>query len=128
MLNHISWADYTSTIIAVTIVYYLFVIAYYYGRDIIYYVSLKTNGSRDQPGLLWQDPVASISDELNAFIAENARNGSDKVSILSGARCILQRFPIQQDAGGKIEETITRLCEQYCSVHLADDELKGLWL
>ncbi len=121
MLNQISWADYISTIIAVTIVYYLFVATHYYGKDILLYISARSAGSNSISFTREQSESTLIPNELKAFIAET--DHADKDSIISGMNYILKRYDIDHTAKDKINTYI----KVNCSAHLSDEEMQGIW-
>lgn len=120
MLSQISWADYTSTIIAVTIMYYLFAGGHFYGKDILLYISARRANSNTS---FAAEPVrpSFIPDELKAFIAETG--DADKESIISGMNYILQRYDIDHPTKNNINSYI----KDNCSAHLSDEEMQGIW-
>jgi len=120
MLSQISWADYTSTIIAVTIMYYLFVAGHFYGKDILLYISARHSNS-NAISFTEQETPAFVPDELKAFIAETGE--SDKDSIISGMNYILQRYDLDHSTKNKINSYI----KDNCSAHLSDEEMQGIW-
>ena len=121
MLSQISWADYTSTIIAVTILYYLFAGGHFYGKDILLYISARSANSK--AASFTAEPVqpSFIPDELKAFIAETG--DADKESIISGMNYILQRYDIDHATKNSISSYI----KENCSAHLSDEEMQGVW-
>lgn len=122
MLNQISWADYISTIIAVTILYYLFTGGHYYGRDILQYISARSKSTDTSisfgPG---QIQPAFVPDELKAFLSE-ARD-SDIATMLSGIQYILNRYEFDEEKKNNVNTYI----KNNCSVTLTEDELRGIW-
>ena len=120
MLSQISWADYTSTIIAVTIMYYLFAGGHFYGKDILLYISARS-ANANAISFTEQAPPTFVPDELKAFIAETGE--TDKDSILSGMNYILQRYDLDHATKNSINSYI----KDNCSAHLSDEEMQGIW-
>ena len=121
MLSQISWADYTSTIIAVTILYYLFAGGHFYGKDILLYLSARSANS-NTPSFIAEPVLPSfIPDELKAFIAETG--DADKESIISGMNYILRRYDLDHSTRNGINSYI----KDNCSAHLSDEEMQGIW-
>jgi hypothetical protein len=121
MLNQISWADYISTIIAVTILYYLFVGGHFYGKDILLYVSARSAKSNSISFAAEQVQPSFIPDELKAYITE--AGNADKDLIISGMNYILKRYDVDDITKSNINTYI----KTNCSAHLSDQEMQGIW-
>lgn len=121
MLSQVSWADYISTIIAITILYYLFAGGHFYGKDILLYISARRTSSNAISFSEKQAPPAFIPDELKAFIVE--AGDTDKESLISGMNYILQRYDLDHSTKNNINSYI----KDNCSAHLSDEEMQGIW-
>jgi len=121
MLSQISWADYTSTIIAATIMYYLFVGGHFYSKDILLYISARSANANSISFTSEPEAPAFVPDELKAFIAETGE--ADKDSIISGMNYILQRYDLDDTTKNSVNSYI----KDNCSAHLSDEEMQGVW-
>lgn len=121
MLNNISWADYISTIITLTILYYLLIGLHYYGRDLLVYIGGRNQGNSNRLTFMEKSPVPSIPDELSAYIEESGH--ADNETLLSGMRHILKRYDVEESTKINIQSYI----KDHCSAHLTDEEMQGIW-
>ena len=150
MFSNISWQQYWTTLIVITLAYY-FVIYLVYFRKAVPLSSKKqmfdlhTSGKEERQPTLFEADDAGVAqtvkeseenivhaclDELNAFFENGKKIKVVKSELMFGLCSILQKYPSLRNSDYK--ESLTNLiamqCENICSIHLSAEELKGVWL
>ncbi len=137
--------------------YYLVILLLYYRNDFKYWLAsrhgeripsapaFETNGKElHQPQLLSEEIiqgnvggdkqeaipiVQSLKDEVHAFFDE-AHKGITKKDLLVFLNGITNKYPtvLESPYQQSINQLIVFLAEQNCSVHLNDEDVRGVWL
>jgi len=72
--------------------------------------------------------VNDLEDEIQSFL-EASGESSDKLEVLESLKRMLQKYAVLKgtSATGRINKLIVSTCENYCSIHLNEDEVSELW-
>ena len=147
MFTEISWGSYI-TIVAVLITgYYLFVGFRYYQGDLLQLLSgkkmspdnrasfteIKKNRKEnlqeaiEKPNLF--QLAQSVSDEIQAFLHEGARNKLNGGEVMKGLHHLLGKYPDLKNSSFSeiIENLIINECEINFSMQLDTAQTKALW-
>jgi len=111
--------------------YYLFIGYRYYRNDLLELISGKRNTTKDNDVSTQrhQPLIQSFSDEVHAFMEQAGKNELDKKDIMQSLQLLLKKYPALKDSGlqKSVQNLIINECASYCSIHLSDEELGGLW-
>jgi len=131
MFTQISWSSYIVTVLLLLGGYYLFIGYWYYRNDLLQLISGKRNTTNDKlvSTQRHQTLIQSFSDEVHAFMEQAVKNKLDKKDIMQSLQLLLQKYPALKDSGlqGSVQNLIINEYASYCSIHLSDEELSGLW-
>jgi hypothetical protein len=131
MFTQISWSSYIVTVLLLLGGYYLFIGYGYYRNDLLQLISGKRNTTNDKlvSTQRHQTLIQLFSDEVKAFMEQAGKNKLDKKDIMQSLQLLLQKYPALKDSGlqGSVQSLIINECTSYCSIHLSDEELSGLW-
>ena len=146
MLNNISWASYTYAISIILLIYYVFVIAIFYRKDLQGILARHrergaplhaTPANVDADGYSQDVPTeAKVSNEthelllsLQSLIKKAAARKFPKEELLHSLKLKLQTYPSIEDIRlkGNVNNFIKLECENNCSIHLTEEEVKVLW-
>ena len=148
MLNNISWASYANALSILLFIYYGFVLIIYYRNDLINHLK-KINGGLNSSPLSYSqnesDNVEIITgesdEEMNASnnelllniqltIKNCAARNLIREEILLALKLQLQQKEAAYEPIGKkeINNFIKAQFENYCSIHLSEEEINVLWL
>ncbi|HWI93865.1 MAG TPA: hypothetical protein VNT20_21445 [Flavisolibacter sp.] len=149
MFSNISWQEYWTLLVAITLVYYIVVYLVYFrnGSSLsspkqVFNLDTSANGDNqptlfevDNPGIKQtmkeseEYIIEACIDELNAFFENGKKTKAIKHELMFGLFTILQKYPSLRSSDYK--ESLTNLiatqCENICSIHLSAEELKGVW-
>ncbi|HUN01270.1 MAG TPA: hypothetical protein PLS00_00330 [Niabella sp.] len=143
----ISWLDYLATAFLVLVFYYAAILLIYYRKDIKHKLlsakgsvakppidrALFTSSLQEQRGDIVdatiEAPMHSLVDELQAYVSQSGKEGTEKEYLFAGIKKLLLKYP---DIPGSIyQEGITNLiaviAENNCAVHFSAEELSELW-
>ena len=139
MLKSITWAEYISFITALALVYYAFIIFLYYKSEIklllsgkIHLIALPTGRKLNSPNSgVSTEPQHSTTELINilsATIQSAASNFSSKTELIEVLKDNLDGHAQLQDdvSRGTIINFITRESRNQCSIHLSEEDLRGL--
>ncbi|HUZ60577.1 MAG TPA: hypothetical protein VMU83_17530 [Hanamia sp.] len=131
MFTQNSWSSYIVTVLLLLGGYYLFIGYRYYRNDLLQLISGKRNTTNDKlvSTQRHQTLIQSFSDEVHAFMEQAVKNKLDKKDIMQSLQLLLQKYPALKDSGlqGSVQNLIINEYASYCSIHLSDEELSGLW-
>lgn len=128
MFTQISWSNYISTILILSVAYYLFLAFYYYRKDVVKIFAAKKNISGENISFDFQKPMLqSFSVEVRAFLFEAIRNNLDKGDIMRSVQMLIRKYPGVKDMTFRncIEHLIIE--ESAASIHLGEQDLSELW-
>lgn len=144
MLNNISWASYAYAISTIVVIYYVLVIALFFRRDLqglllrhpITLPDITDNGtsvSASHTQNIQENCIGSDTNELllslQSLIKKAAARKFPKEELLLSLQLKLQNYPALNNGlvKGNINNFIKTACENNCSIHLLDNEVKVLW-
>jgi len=155
MLKNISWSDYWIFIGITLVVYYASVSALYYLNEIKQIFSgnsslrLKLNHSKrfvitnldnkgnysntdnisSQPVNDINSVVSEYMNEIKSLLQQAAHNNLIRQEIIYSLQQLANKYFSIRDSPFKsfITNYIFIECYNYCSIHLDEDELKGMW-
>ena len=148
MLNNISWASYANALSILLFIYYGFVLIIYYRNDLINHLK-KINGGLNSSPLSYSqnesDNVEIITgesdEEMNASYNELLLNIKSTIKNCAARNLIREeillalKLQLQQKEGAyeligkkEINNFIKVQFENYCSIHLREEEINVLWL
>lgn len=128
MFTQISWSNYITTILILSVAYYLFLAFYYYRKDVVKIFAAKKNISGENISFDFQKPMLqSFSVEVRAFLFEAIRNNLDKGDIMRSVQMLIRKYPGVKDMTfrNSIEHLIIE--ESAASIHLGEQDLSELW-
>jgi hypothetical protein len=135
MLKMISWISLLTWMGILAVAYYLVVVARYYQREVMAFLTGKTwkvhpSGTKDQgdeekPELFtaMEKAIAALRESLQEVTA-GAGNREDAIAAVKG---ILRKYAYLRGTPYAIAIHHFLLRETYESVRLNEDEVKGLW-
>jgi hypothetical protein len=156
MFKSISWSSYGIFVLIILVVYYATIGLLYYLNEIKQIFSgkssllLKLNRSKrfvakndiqHQNDRLYKEAMAQDSEENLHALADEcmndikntlqhaANNNLVKQEIIYSLQQLINRYPSLKDTSLKsfITNYILIECANYCSIHLDEDEFKGIW-
>lgn len=139
MFQTISWTGYITLIILILAVYYLYVLIKWFPKELKNLKFFKGNQSADENGEAGakEAPLKNLSIEQLLIVDSKRlirRAGKEKMpraTLLAALQAMIRADPwhlIREEPFRQTLNDIIRLeAETYCSIHLDDDELYGLW-
>ena len=154
MLNSISWQAYGTTVLLVTVIYYLFVYLVYFknrahlpgtvGQPVRDNLSVPASAqSRTSPQFLFEGTgdfenppieteehlVYACMDELTAFFEQSKTATCSKEALIASLETLLSKYPTLKNSGYKesFSHVLVTQCEQVCSIHLTAEDLVRVW-
>lgn len=128
MFRHISWSNYFTTILLLSICYYLFLIYRYYRKDILkIFAGRKITGVENLSTDFHPTMLQSFSLEIRSFLFEAIRNNLNKEDIMGSIQMLIRKYPGVKDATfrNSIEHLIIEEVAE--SIHLSEHDLSELW-
>ncbi len=128
MFTQISWSTYLTTILLLSIAYYLFLALRYYRKDILKIFAGKKITGSEKFSFDFQNPMLqSFSVEVRAFLFEAIKNSLDKEDIIGSIRMLIRKYPGVKDMTlrNSIEHLIIE--ESAATIHLSNQDLSELW-
>jgi hypothetical protein len=149
MFSNISWQEYWTLIVVITLVYYLLVylVCLRTGLQLSsqkQVINLDSSAKEENQPILFEidNPgleqgvresggpvIQACMDELNSFFENQGKTKAAKAEVMFALHTILQKYPSLRKSDYKepITNVIATQCENICSVHLSAEELKGVW-
>lgn len=147
MFTEISWDSYITIIAVLVTGYYLFVGFRYYRSDFIELLSGKKMSQADRASFTevqkshkenlqeaFEKPnlfqlAQSVSDEIQAYLHEGAKNKLNGDEVMKGLRLLLGKYPDLKNSSFSevIENLIINDCEANFSMQLDTVQIKALW-
>jgi hypothetical protein len=151
MFSNISWQQYWTSVVVITLAYYLVIYLLYFrkGFALLFpsglheYNSPLKEKEESRPSLFENDSLGfkqmtenneehiayACMDELNAFFENQKSSKAVKSEVMYALYGILQKYPSLRNCDYKesITNVIALQCENICSIHLSAEELKGVW-
>ncbi len=135
MFSSVSWKEYLILITIVLAIYYTIFLVYYRmdllqilsgGKNLLSFNKAVINRNISEESI---PMMQSLADEVNAYLSEAAQNDFDKEEILMALRYLIGKYPALLNAAHRssIENLMVSACENYCSLHLDESELNGIW-
>lgn len=135
MFSSVSWKEYLIFITIVVAIYYTILLVYY-RMDLSQILSGSKNLLSFNKAVINRNiseetipMMQSLLDEVNAYLNEAAQSDFNKEEILMALRFLIGKYPALLNAAHRssIENLIVSACESYCSLHLDESELNGIW-
>ena len=147
MLKDISWTDYWVFILIILAAYYITIGCLYYLTEIKQMLSGKSNLLL-QPHSLKKVFVSKVSivnteseddlhplvkecmDRIRNLLKEAAENTLVKEEIIYSLQQLTSKYSVIKNSPFKsfITDYILIECDNYCSIHLDDEEVREIWL
>ncbi len=147
MLKNISWANYWIFILVTVASYYITIGCLYYLAEIKQVLQGKSNlfkklnSSKNavvtrNPSVIPQSEdnlqqiVSEYIDEITISLKEAAEKSLIKQEIIYSLQQLANKYSVVKTSPFKsfITDYILIECNNYCSIHLEDDEVKRIWL
>lgn len=128
MFTQISWSTYLTTILILSIAYYLLLAFHFYRKDILkIFTGKKITGSENFSFDFQKPMLQSFSVEVRAFLFEAIKNSLNKEDIMRSIQMLISKYPGVKDMTfrNSIEHLIIE--ESAASIHLSDQDLSELW-
>jgi hypothetical protein len=128
MFRHISWGTYITTILLLTVGYYLFLLYRYYRKDIVkVFEGRKNTGVENLTIDFQQSMQQSFSAEVRAFLFEAIKNNLNKEDIMRSIQMLIRKYEGVKDITfrNSVEHLIIE--ESAASIHLSENDLDELW-
>jgi hypothetical protein len=136
MLTRISWTDYLVTIVILLLIYYAFVLSLFYKQDILLLITGKDRRilTATDEGLQndnFSEVIEPLADEVKALIGqssygnmpvEESKKALNRLMASERFQCLKETSYYEQ-----LNQLIAREYETYCSMHLSEEDLEGLW-
>ena len=148
MLNNISWASYAYAVGLIIGIYYLFIVIVYYRKEIQnLFVSQKntvklfegnsSNSSLNATAIDGVPPAVSESNSEKQELILSLQSLIKKAGVLKypkeelqlALQLRLKHYPASKsgELRNSINIFIKEACQNNCSIHLSDEEVKELW-
>lgn len=149
MFSNISWQEYWTSIIVITLAYYLVIYLLYFKKSLQLSspkqeFNLDTSIKGESKPTLFEvensgtgltmnenqvHVIEACMDELNAFFDNQKKTKAVKSELMFGLYTILQKYPSLRSSDYKesLTNVIATQSENICSIHLSADDLKGVW-
>ena len=133
MFTSVSWGDYAVYVTVALIIYYIWVFFIFYARNVYRLLNTKKQVSsiqiKDQNQ---SDEIFSIiyqlQDEIRTAIGEAAGKKYAKPEIIYSLQSVLKKYSLKSTPFQfAVNNFIERQCENNCSIHLNEEDLKQLW-
>ena len=147
MLKNISWANYWIFILVTLAAYYITIGCLYYLAEIKQLLQGKSNlfvklntsknaGIARNPSITPQSEdnlqqiVSEYIDEITTALKQAAENSLIKQEIIYSLQQIANKYAVVKNSPFKsfITDYILIECNNYCSIHLDDEEVKRIWI
>jgi hypothetical protein len=147
MLKNISWANYWIFILVTLAAYYITIGCIYYLAEIKQLLQgksnlfVKLNTSKNaaiarNPSITPQSEdnlqqiVSKYIDEITVALKEAAENSLIKQEIIYSLQQLSTKYSVVKNSPFKsfITDYILIECNNYCSIHLDDEEVKRIWI
>lgn len=144
MFQTISWQTYWTTIMILSIGYYLFIYLLYFRKGLMngfQNLSAETpitattksfsDNKTDSENIDNEErPAQSCLDEINAFFEAKKKSKTVKSELLYGLHALVQKYPSLKASSYRntLSNIMVTQAENICSVHLSADEVKSVWL
>lgn len=128
MFTQISWSSYLTTILLLSVAYYLFLAFHYYRKDVVKIFAGKKNTGVENGSMDFQKPMLqSFSVEMRAFLFEAIKNNLNKEDIIGSIQMLIRKYPGIKDITfrNSVEHVIIE--ESAASIHLNAQDLSELW-
>jgi hypothetical protein len=136
MLSRISWTDYLVSIVILLLIYYAFVLSLFYKQDILLLIAGKdrrilpaTDEGLQNDNL--SEVIEPLSDEVKALIGQSAYGNMPVEESKASLKKLMasERFQSLKETAyyEQLNQLIAREYETYCSMHLSEEDLEGLW-
>ena len=133
MFTNISWKDYILFIAAALFLYYAWLFFIFYAKDILRIFNKNKvpetqaeneNDSEEIFGIVYR-----LQDEVKGTIEEAAAKKYVKEEIILSLQMVLEKYALGSTPFQfALNNFIERNCQNNCSIHLDEDELKQLWV
>lgn len=149
MFSNISWQEYWTSLVVMTLVYYFVIYLVYFRKGLslsspkqVFNLDTSEKGDSqatlfevDKPGIKQtvkereEHIIEACMDELNAFFDNQKKTEAVKSELMFGLYTVLQKYPSLRNSDYKepLTNLIATQCENICSIHLSAEELKGVW-
>lgn len=144
MINNVSWSQYWTVIAAIGALYYFFILAVYFRKDLLTLPNRKFNFKNvSTPDILTDskkvsqragvkqldEKLSNLIEELKAFIQQIILEESSREQLLQGVQRVLAKH--YDESLSQYKDAINNIINTECSankiVHLSDVELGNLW-
>jgi len=132
MFTNISWKEYALLITASLFLYYAWIFFIFYAKDILRIfnkykipeIKVNENESEEIFGIVYR-----LQDEVKGTIEEAAAKKYSKQEIILSLQTLLDKYALGSTPFRfAVNNFIERQCQNNCSIHLDEGELKQLWL
>jgi hypothetical protein len=128
MFTQISWSSYLTTILSLSVAYYLFLAFRYYRKDFVKIFAGKKNTDDENVSMDFQKPMLqSFSVEVRAFLFEAIRNNLNKEDILGSIQMLIRKYPGVKDLTFRTSIEHLIIEDSAASIHLSEQDLSELW-
>jgi len=149
MFSNISWQEYWTSLIVLTLSYYFVIYLLYFKRGLHIFsekhmFNPDISANEESQSTLFEIDKSEVKptvkdneehiiqacmDELNAFFENQKKTKAVKSELMFGLFTILQKYPSVRNSDFKesLTNVIATQCENICSIHLNAEELKGVW-
>jgi hypothetical protein len=136
MLTKISWTDYLVTIAILLFIYYAIVLTLFYKQDILLLVTSKSRritlaAEEGLQNINFPEVIEPLADELKALIGQSSYGNMPVEESKASLKRLMaaERFQSLKDTAyyQQLNQLIAREYETYCSMHLSEEDLEGLW-
>jgi hypothetical protein len=131
MFEAISWSSYWLTVFVLAVIYYLVIVLLYFKRELAGLIRRRSSDGIIADHLPEPELQQYFQNEISAFIQQSGQNASAKEEMLFGLQRLFHaaRFEGFDKTAYKeaINKDIINECQQYCSVHLSEEDLRVLW-
>ena len=153
-MNNISWQGYWTALAITVSLYYLFVLAFYYKRELLNVLRNRTpnegrialplnemepsfsspSGSQQKENNLLAPETSpeaiSLIDEVQAYFEGAGKKDYTKAEVLRSLETIIKKYATVHGSVYQysVNNLILFLAEQSCSLHLSADDVQGVWV
>ena len=127
MFQSISWGQYWTFVVSLSVGYYLLVCLFYFKIPGKRLSTTEFKNSLRSPQIE-EMVVQACMDEINAFFENQKKTKPVKTEIITALNAILKKYPLLNTSSYKdpLSGLITVERESSCSIHLGADEFKGV--
>ena len=129
MLSFISWSQYISFLVCITILYYLGVWFIVFKAKIPRLAFKSHHSDGDLNDLRATDEAISASQHVMDELRPVFARGTSKPQLLADIRQTIQKFQEWDDAGFRmiISDFVVQEAQSKCSIRLSEDDQRALW-